>query len=385
MGYTHISIVNRKGWDKMDMNKNAPLTNYLRKYRQQKDRTLKYDFMPSLLEIVERPAHIAGKWIIILISLLLLIVLLWASLSRIDVVVVGTGEIVPEERVQSVSSLTNGIVKSMNVKEGDQVEKGTTILELDDAVTKQNVGQLENSLTEINSSIAVIQKYQADKNVSIQLSDYDSSAQNAVQSLISENNLYRQQLSQADANLVTAQYDTSLAQKMATLTENKRKTETDLAQQHYILEHLAIKAPSTGQIASLSVSYIGQNISSENPIVTILPSKSELIFEAQVSDKDRADIQKDMETVVKLQAYPYSDYGTIPGKVTYISPTAFPVKGKGMVYIVRISVDKEKLHKGVSLISGLSGTIEIKTSSRSVLDYFLDPIRDGLNGSLKEK
>ena len=127
------------------MNKNAPLTNYLRKYRQQKDRTLKYDFMPSLLEIVERPAHIAGKWIIILISLLLLIVLLWASLSRIDVVVVGTGEIVPEERVQSVSSLTNGIVKSMNVKEGDQVEKGTTILELDDAVTKQNVGQLEKT------------------------------------------------------------------------------------------------------------------------------------------------------------------------------------------------------------------------------------------------
>jgi multidrug resistance efflux pump/hemolysin secretion transmembrane protein, putative len=369
----------------MDMNKNAPLTDYLRKYRQQKDRTLKYDFMPSLLEIVERPAHIAGKWIIILISLLLLVVLLWASLSRINVVVVGTGEIVPEEQVQSVSSLTNGIVKSMNVKEGDQVEKGTTILELDDAVTKQNVGQLENSLTEINASIAVIQKYQADKNVSIQLSDYDSSAQNVVQSLISENNLYRQQLSQADANLVTAQYETSLAQKMATLTENKRKTETDLAQQHYILEHLAIKAPSTGQIASLSVSYIGQNISSENPIVTILPSKSELIFEAQVSDKDRADIQKDMEAVVKLQAYPYSDYGTIPGKVTYISPTAFQVKGKGMVYIVRISVDKEKLHKGVKLISGLSGTIEIKTSSRSVLDYFLDPIRDGLNGSLKEK
>ena len=194
------------------MNKNAPLTDYLRKYRQQKDRTLKYDFMPSLLEIVERPAHIAGKWIIILIGLLVLVVLLWASLSRIDVVVVGTGEIVPEERVQSVASLTNGIVKSMNVKEGDQVEKGTTILELDDAVTKQNVGQLENSLTEINASIAVIQKYQADKNISIQLSDYDSLAQNAVQSLISENNLYRQQLSKADANLVIAQYETSLAQ-----------------------------------------------------------------------------------------------------------------------------------------------------------------------------
>ena len=90
-----ISIVSMKGENKVNTEKKKPLTDYLRKYRQQKDRTLKYDFMPSLLEIVERPAHIAGKWIIIFISFLLVIVLLWASFSKIDVVLVGTGEVVP--------------------------------------------------------------------------------------------------------------------------------------------------------------------------------------------------------------------------------------------------------------------------------------------------
>ena len=92
-----------------------------------------------------------------------------------------------------------------------------------------------------------------------------------------------------------------------------------------------------------------------------------------------------MKAVVKLQAYPYSDYGTIPAKVTYISPTAFQVKGKGMVYIVQVAIDKKHLHKGIDLVSGLSGILEIKTDNRSILDYFLDPIRDGLNDSLKEK
>ena len=380
-----ISIVSMKGENKVNTEKKKPLTDYLRKYRQQKDRTLKYDFMPSLLEIVERPAHIAGKWIIIFISFLLVIVLLWASFSKIDVVLVGTGEVVPESRVQPVASLTNGQIKSMKVKEGDLVDKGATIIELEDTVTKQNVQQLKTSLTEINAQIAVVQQYQADKQSSIQVSDYDVSAQNAVLSLISENNLYRQQLSQSDANLITAQYDTGLAQKMAALTENKRKTETELIQQQYILEHLTIKAPSTGQIANLIVSHIGQTVSAENPVATLVPSDSELIFEAQVSDKDRADIQKGMKAVVKLQAYPYSDYGTILAKVSYISPTAFQVKGKGMVYIVRVAIDKKHLHKGIDLVSGLSGILEIKTDNRSILDYFLDPIRDGLNDSLKEK
>ena len=49
---------------------------------------------------------------------------------------------------------------------------------------------------------------------------------------------------------------------------------------------------------------MGQTVRAENPVATLVPSDSELIFEAQVSDKDRADIQKGMKAVIKLQAYP---------------------------------------------------------------------------------
>ena len=41
------------------------MTEYILKHSRKKDKELKYDFMPSFLEIIERPAHKAGTVIIL--------------------------------------------------------------------------------------------------------------------------------------------------------------------------------------------------------------------------------------------------------------------------------------------------------------------------------
>ena len=51
---------------------NNALTEYVLKHGKKRDKELKYDFMPSLLEIIERPAHKAGTVIIIGIFTLLI-------------------------------------------------------------------------------------------------------------------------------------------------------------------------------------------------------------------------------------------------------------------------------------------------------------------------
>ena len=45
----------------------------------------------------------------------------------------------------------------------------------------------------------------------------------------------------------------------------------------------------------------------------------------------------------------------------------------------------EKYGYASNLISGLSGSVEIKTDKRTVMEYFLDPIIKGFGESLKEK
>ena len=65
---------------------NNMLTEYVLKHSKRRDKELKYDFMPSLLEIIERPAHKAGTVIIVGIFTLLIAVIIWACVSEIDVV-----------------------------------------------------------------------------------------------------------------------------------------------------------------------------------------------------------------------------------------------------------------------------------------------------------
>ncbi len=76
-------------------------------------------------------------------------------------------------------------------------------------------------------------------------------------------------------------------------------------------------------------------------------------------------------------------YGTLKGTVKYISPSSFNSEQLGSVYLVKLDVDDT--NPNVNIMSGLSGSVEVKIGKQSVMRYFLDPIVKGFGESLKEK
>ncbi len=54
----------------------------------------------------------------------------------------------------------------------------------------------------------------------------------------------------------------------------------------------------------------------------------------------------------------------------------------GSVYLVKL--DLENTNPDIRVMSGLSGTVEVKVSKQSVMHYFLDPIMKGFGESLRE-
>ena len=88
---------------------------------------------------------------------------------------------------------------------------------------------------------------------------------------------------------------------------------------------------------------------------------------------------------IKISAYSYSDYGDIDGRVTYISKSSYQIEGMGNVYKIEVEIDSEGFNEEIKLMSGMSGTVEIDVGKRSVLDYFLEPILQGMKNSLKEQ
>jgi len=65
------------------------------------------------------------------ICTLFVVLLVWASLARLDIVAVATGRLVPETYVKIVQPSEAGIVREILVTEGDSVRQGQVLLRLD--------------------------------------------------------------------------------------------------------------------------------------------------------------------------------------------------------------------------------------------------------------
>ena len=80
-------------------------------------------------QVVEAAPHVA--WVLYLMAATLAAALTWAALARVDEVTKADARVVPEGREQVIASLEGGILRELFVKEGEQVEEGQNLAELD--------------------------------------------------------------------------------------------------------------------------------------------------------------------------------------------------------------------------------------------------------------
>lgn len=111
------------------------------------DKYAEYEFMPSALEIVERPPSPLGSFIIWTVFLLLLSTIVWAIIGKVDIVAVARGKIVPGGHLKLIQPLEEGVVKNIYVEEGQRVKKGDLLIELDSTLKGADLDGLKKSLS----------------------------------------------------------------------------------------------------------------------------------------------------------------------------------------------------------------------------------------------
>lgn len=409
------------------------MTEYILKHSRKKDKELKYDFMPSLLEIIERPAHKAGTIIILGVFTLLIAAIVWACLSEIDVVITSSGSIQPVGNLNVVQSYANGSVKAINITEGDYVEKDDVLIELDTQSLDIDAEQLDSQKKILDAQLKIYTKIKDGEKLSeIKIDDYDDELKTYIQSILDNDKSYHNTLDnlekdkenadlnhqiaqiqleeyeangtereaemqelmvqqyelakdQADVKIkdTKTQYSSQVNSKLSEISGQLDEIETNLEKYSLSKDYQYITAPVSGHINSINVNTIGAAVTSAQELVTIVPDNTSVEMVCYVKNMDIADVEIGMETEIKLEAYPYNKYGTVKGKVKYISPSAFVSEQMGSVYLVKIEITDK--HDDIDIISGLSGSVEIKTDKRTVMDYFLEPIKKGFGESLKEK
>jgi hemolysin D len=104
------------------------------------------DFLPAAVEIQERPPSPVGRAVIWSIVAFFGIGIVWAVIGEIDIVASAQGKIVPSGRVKVIQPLEIGVVRSIQVHEGERVQAGDLLIELDPTATRADLDRLEMEL-----------------------------------------------------------------------------------------------------------------------------------------------------------------------------------------------------------------------------------------------
>jgi hemolysin D len=151
---------------------------------------------------------------------------------------------------------------------------------------------------------------------------------------------------------------------------------------------LTLKAPVSGKVQQLSVHTVGGVVTPAQPILAIVPTTGTVEIEAFIQNKDVGFVSEGQDAVIKVEAFPSTKYGTIPGRVKIISMDAVTDEKKGLVYSTRVEMLKNSIpvgHTSIPLTPGMSVSVEIKTGRRRVIEYFLSPLMEHADESLKER
>ncbi|CAM3295409.1 Membrane fusion protein (MFP) family protein [Sphingomonas antarctica] len=161
------------------------------------------------------------------------------------------------------------------------------------------------------------------------------------------------------ADLAKAESDASL-----------RREELVKAKQRSGLQQLL--SPADGVVTGFAAHTIGGIVEAAKPIMIVVPAGSSLVMEGNLPNRDRAFVRVGQDVVVKLEAYPFTRFGTVIGTVEAVGSDAVETEKLGLVYPVRV-----RLHRapsGMDLSVGMSATADIQAGRRSIISYLISPI-----------
>jgi hemolysin D len=143
-----------------------------------------------------------------------------------------------------------------------------------------------------------------------------------------------------------------------------------------------------GTVQQLDVHTVGGVVSSAKALMQIVPQEARVEVEAFLENKDVGFVQEGQSAEVKIDAFEYTKYGTVTGKVTHVSRDAIQDEKKGLIYSMKIGLDSSTINidgQEIPLSAGMSVNAEIKTGDRRIIEYVLSPLVRHKRESLNER
>ncbi len=381
------------------------------------------------------PLHARSATPAIIGMLLVLVVFcVWARYAKLEEQIHAPGSFIASSRSQVVQAVDGGAILELRVKQGDSVVAGQVIAVLDperfqasnDEVQakvlglKANIARLDAEVTnhklvfppEIAKNAAMFRSqtnlmYQRQRAVNDDVASLSKGLGLAQQELeayqrlsttgdASESEILKARRQVADLQgQIGSRRNKYLQDAQAELSKSRDdllQALQQLSQRSAVLASTQIKAPMSGLVKNVRMTTIGGVMKAGEELLDIVPTNEPLIVEAKVKPSDVAFLRPGLHANIKLDSYDYTIYGSIKGKVVYVSPDTLVEDGRqGQVTYYRVQIetlDARPINlKGVpfDIIPGMVASVDIRTGERTVANYLLKPLRKAASESLTER
>lgn len=368
-------------------------------------------------------------WALYLLCLIVVAALAWAALARVDVITRAQGKVVPDGREQVIASLEGGILRSLPVREGDLVEAGAELAQLDPTrfAAQQNEGQARQQAllgtvarlvaessgqtlrfpAELRQASGIVaaetEAFQARRraldealamtrqNMALIERELATARQMSAAGLMSEVEVMRLDRQRNDLLLQAQERGNRFRQDAATELIRVRSELAQLGEQQVAktdaLQRTTLKSPVRGVVKNIRIGTIGGVVGAGAPIMEIVPLGPRVLIEARIAPADIGFVRVGQPVTVKLSAYDFYNYGGLEGTIEYLSPDALGEDKVGTpqdstYYRARIRTEASHLRAPAGqppllVLPGMTAAIEVRTGERSVLDFLISPVRKG--------
>lgn len=434
-----------------------------------------HQFKPAIVAIQDEPASPVGRMVAWILCLIILSAIIWSCIAKIDIIATATGQIVPIGNTKVVQAHIDATIKNIKIKEGDFVQKGDLLIELDDDQYTSEKESLEKMLAaetvkynratamlnyidkkvvdklpivEIKSitpqlqEMLFVQEYKDLESSISMLNEMVDQKKYELESVVNNINHYKQTVNLTEIRakkfkglleqkvsselefmefeekrireknelntLISREKQTAAnikelnekikyttienkKRQLATIEEsfnNINKLKEEINKNEILIKYSKIVSPVNGYVQELKFHTIGGVMEQAQEVLKIVEDKSDIEVETMILSKDIGFVHKGMEVAIKVDSFLFTKYGLVHGTVINISEDAIKDEKMGLVYKTKIKLNEKSINvdgKNIDLSYGMGVTSEIKTGTRTVMEFFLSPIIKKMNESINER
>lgn len=170
-----------------------------------------------------------------------------------------------------------------------------------------------------------------------------------------------------------------IQRQISGLRADMNQTHSQITSLNLEMQQRVVRSPVDGIIFELSVTTAGEVVQPGQRIARIAPEDSEMILKAKIPVQESGFLQVGMPVKIKFDAYPFQEYGIVPGEVTWIAPDSQvnqTPQGNIETFEIEIALEQKYIQnrgRVILLTPGQTANAEVIVRQRRVIDFVLDP------------